>query len=155
MKDTRHLSNTELVPNRVEGYKWVDGRFRHASVMNPVVETSNGGLMSTVLDLAKWDAALVSGRILRPETRREMWSPVKLANGTVVPSYGLGFGLTPFRGKARIGHTGKIPGFASAYTHIVPERVTVIVLMNADQEDEGASLAGEMANEIASYYFRE
>jgi len=36
-----------------------------------------GGVRSTVLDLAKWDAALHTGQILKPASLKLMWTPVK------------------------------------------------------------------------------
>ncbi len=67
--------------------------------------------MSTVLDMAKWDAALYSEKLLKKSTLEQMWTNAKLNNGEIVPGYGLGFGLTPFLGRKRVGHTGGGPGF--------------------------------------------
>ena len=149
MSETRLINYTELVANRANGYSWRNGAYRNARQMNPVVEFATGGLISTVLDMAKWDAALNGERLLKRTTFKEMWKNAKLNNGNVVPSYGLGFGLTPFRGRKRVGHTGGIPGFATALQHFLDEKITVIVLTNADQP----SGVGEMANEIAAFYF--
>ena len=79
-----------------------------------------------------------------------MWTNAKLNNGQIAPSYGLGFGLTAFRGHKRVGHTGGYTGFATVISRFIDDKVTVIVLTNADQE---GFLIGDIANEIASYYF--
>lgn len=99
--------------------------------------------------MAKWDAVLYTEKLLKKTSLDQMWTNAKLNNGQIVPSYGLGFGLTPFRGHKRVGHTGGGPGFVSAITRFIDDRVTVIVLANADK---GISI-GEMANEIASLFF--
>jgi D-alanyl-D-alanine carboxypeptidase len=65
-----------------------------------------------------------------------MWTNAKLNNGQVVASYGLGFDLTPFRGRKCVGHTGGGPGFVAAYTRFIDDKVTVIVLANADREGD-------------------
>lgn len=150
MNDTRHHTNTKLIANRASGYSWKNGAYRNADWVNPVVEFSNGGLISTVLDLAKWDASLYTGKLLKRTTFELMWTNAKLNSGEIVPSYGLGFGLTPYQKRKRVGHSGGGPGFATAITRFVDDKVTVIILSNADQE---GFLIGEMANEIASYYF--
>ena len=46
---------------------------------------SAGALVSTVGDLAKWNAALDTDRILTAASRAQMWTPVKLNNGTNAP----------------------------------------------------------------------
>ncbi len=150
MRDTRHHSNTELIANRAGGYSWKNGAYRNANRMNPVVEFSNGGLVSTVFDLAKWDAALYTQKLLKRATLEQMWTNAKLNNGEIVPSYGLGFGLTPFFGHRRVGHSGGGPGFATAFTRFIDDKVSVIILTNADQDD---FLISEMANEIAAFHF--
>lgn len=128
MKDTRMMNYSELVPNRASGYSWLGGAFHNSEQMNPIVELSGGGLMSTVLDLAKWDAALDTHALLKEGTLKEMWTNARLNNGEIVPSYGMGFGLTPYMGHKRMGHTGGIPGFASGLSRFPDDRLTVIVL---------------------------
>jgi len=150
MRDTRLNSYAELIPNRADGYSWHDGRFRNAKLF-PLFEFANAGLVSTVLDMAKLDAALYTEKLLKKATLEQMWTYTKLNNGQIVTSYGLGFGLTPFRGRRRVGHSGGGGfGFATTITRLIDDKVTVIVLTNADQE---GFLISDMANEIASFYF--
>jgi CubicO group peptidase (beta-lactamase class C family) len=149
MNDTRLITYSELIPNRADGYNWENGSFRHASQLS-VFEFSNGGLVSTVLDMAKLDIAFTSEKLLKRVTLEQMMTNAKLNNGEIVPSYGLGVGLTPFRGRKRVGHTGGGGlGFATAVTHFINEKVTVVMLTNANQSGG----VGEMANEIAEFYF--
>ncbi|MCA1626288.1 MAG: beta-lactamase family protein [Acidobacteria bacterium] len=150
MNDTRLITYTELIPNRADGYSWQNGSFRHAP-QSSVFENSNGGLVSTVLDMAKLDIALTSEKLLRRATLEQMITNAKLNSGEIVPGSGLGFGLTPFRGRKRVGHNGGGGlGFATSLTHFFNEKVTVVVLTNANQP---AGSVGEMANEIAAFYF--
>lgn len=150
MKETRMINYAELVPNRANGYSWRNGAFRNSQQMNPVGEFSNGGLISTVLDMAKWDAALYTEKLLKRTTLEQMWTNAKLNNGQIVPSYGIGFGLTPFRGRKRVGHTGGIPGFSSGMSRFIDDKLTVILLTNVAHGDFNV---GEMTNEIAAFYF--
>ncbi len=150
MRDTRLDNSAEIIPNRADGYTWHNNGFRNAERPNPTLSFSIGGLISTVLDLAKWDAALYTEKLLKKSTLEQMWTYTKLNNGQIVSDYGLGFNLTPFRGHKRVGHSGGHTGFATTITRFVDDKVTVIVLTNADQE--GSSIS-EIAKEIASYYF--
>src|SRR3954462_7878356 len=49
----------------------------------------SGAFLSTALDIAKWEIALQTDRILTPSSKKDMWTPVKLNNGT---NYDNGFG---------------------------------------------------------------
>ena len=55
----------------------------------------SGAFLSTVLDLAKWDAVLYTDKILSESSRRQMWTPVTLNDGTTSP-YGFGWELAMF-----------------------------------------------------------
>lgn len=87
---------------------------------------SHYGIMSTVLDMAKWDAALTSEKILKQSSLKLMWTPVKLNNGQTNP-YGFGWKLHDQRGHAIVGHSG-ITG--TEITRFVNDSLTVIVLTN-------------------------
>ncbi len=149
MNETHLLTFDELIPNRAAGYSWRDGAFRNARQVKLATQLGNSGLVSTVIDMAKWDASLYTDKLLKPASLDQMWTNATLKNGQIVSSYGLGFGLTPFRGRRRVGHTGGGPGFVSAYSRFIDDKVTVIVLANADQEE---IRIGEIANEIASLF---
>ncbi len=78
-----------------------------------------------------------------------MWTNTKLNNGQMADG-GLGFGLTPYQGHKRVGHSGGAAGFATTISRFVDDKVTVIMLTNADQD---GFLISDIANEIASFYF--
>ena len=104
---------------------------------------ASGAFLSTVLDLAKWDAELSTARILQGESRRQMWTPVRLNDGSPAP-YGFGWHVDTFRGHRRIRHGGGLPGFVSEYARFEDDRVTIIVLTNGDDIDL-PSLVGGLA----------
>jgi hypothetical protein len=66
MDRTRLLSQADLISNRVDGYVWEGGAHQNVPAPSPVAEFSFGGLVSTVGDLARYDAALVGGWLLGP-----------------------------------------------------------------------------------------
>lgn len=150
MRDTRLNSYNQLLKNRADGYSYSDGKFRNAWLL-PLFEFASAGLVSTVLDMAKLNIAFTSEKLFRRATLEQMMTNAKLNSGEIVPSYGLGVGLTPFRGRKRIGHNGGGGfGFATSLTHFINEKVTVVVLTNTNQP---TGSIGEMANEIAAFYF--
>ena len=94
-----------------------------------------------MLDLAKWDALLYTDKILSDSTRRQMWTPVTLNNGTSYP-YGFGWELGEIRGHKLVHHKGGMPGFRAAFARLVDDQLTIIVLMNLDDVDVDSIVHG-------------
>ena len=98
----------------------------------------SGAFMSTAVDMAKWEMALQSERILKASSKAEMWKPVILNDGQTYP-YGFGWELDDFppgpapTGVRSIRHEGTIPGFRPAFTRLPSNGLTVIVLSNLDR----------------------
>lgn len=138
MKSTYPLNTKEHLPNRARGYADNDKLDETDDwlALHPA-----GGFLSTVLDLAKWDAALDSGEILSESSRRQMWTPVRLNDGTSHP-YGLGWELDRLNGHVCVRHGGSLSGFRSEFSRFPDVRLTVIVLMNLDDVDWAAIVSG-------------
>lgn len=146
MADT-HLQRRPPLPDVAQGYRWTAGRYEAVPPFDPMVDEANGALVSTVLDLVRWDAALDAHRLLAAATRDTMWTPVPVRTGAA--PYGLGFGLTPFAGRRRVGHTGGGGGFATAFSKFPDDRLTVIMLANGELPSGAVQV---FANEIAAGY---
>ncbi len=87
------------------------------------------GLVSTVLDLAKFDAALSDDRnlLLEPETRSLAWAQ------TATRPTGLGWFVQTYNGEKLVWHFGVAPGAYSSLILKVPSRrLTLILLANSD-----------------------
>ena len=90
------------------------------------------GIVSTVRDLARLDAALDAGDILLPDTLAAAWTPAVGASGTTLPT-GLGWFTQNYRGSRVIWHFGVLPNAYSALIVKVPShRATMILLANSD-----------------------
>jgi CubicO group peptidase (beta-lactamase class C family) len=132
-------TNTKIVlANRAQGY--VDNNALRDAAAWPALRPS-GAFLSTVLDLAKWDAALITGGILTDSTRRQMWTPVTLNDGSSAP-YGFGWMLANVRGHRLVHHPGGMPGARADIARFVDDELTVIVLMNLDDVDIDAIVLG-------------
>ena len=139
MNATRTTNMTELVQNRANGYVWRDGKLRNADIYFAL--RPSGAFLSSVLDLAKWDAALYSDKILKQSTRDQMWSPVKLNNGASHP-YGFGWELGAVGGHRRVQHGGSLPGFRASLARFVDDKLTVVVLTNGDNANPSSIALG-------------
>jgi CubicO group peptidase (beta-lactamase class C family) len=152
MTHTRLNDPQAVIPNRAQGYDWKDGRLRNRPAITAAAAFSSGSLVSTAEDLARFDAALYTGQLLKPDTREQMWTPLKIADGSSpgllgFPAYGLGWGLSEHDGRRSVWHGGQTLGFRSAFTRFPDDRLTVIVLANlssANADGLAFSLAGMM-----------
>lgn len=129
MNATRSTTVSEIVPHRATGYWVKDGRMQNATEY--IALRPSGAFLSSVLDLAKWDAALYTDKILKTLTRDQMWVPVKLNNGNTHP-YGFGWEVETLAGHKLVKHGGSLPGFRAAFLRFIDDKISVVVLTNGD-----------------------
>jgi CubicO group peptidase (beta-lactamase class C family) len=112
----------------------VDSRGRSERADMPATSmTAVGGLVTTVRDLAKFDAALDTELLLRFETRDLAWSPAVNGQGAVTPT-GLGWFVQNYRGEKLVWHFSLVPNAYSALVIKLPARkLTYILLANSDR----------------------
>ena len=93
---------------------------------------ADGDIVSTASDLARFDAALMDGKLVKPATFAEMQSSV-VAAPRLGPGvrYGLGLALLPSGGETFVGHHGGVPGFAAENEMLPAQRYAVVVLSDA------------------------
>lgn len=136
-------------PNQVESYLYPT--FYSTELVNTntlketflIVEKSNfygnGGIVSTALDLQKFQKALFDNRILGKKELEEALTPTKLNNGTPVSytidgkelSYGLGWAMYTDESEGKIVfHDGSITGLTSILLHNITKNQSVILLSN-------------------------
>lgn len=129
MTATRTTTVTDLVPHRARGYTWRDSAYVNAPEY--LALRPSGAFLSTVLDLAKWDAALYGDRVLTTASRQAMWTPTPLTDGKT-SGYGFGWTLDSLDGRWHVHHGGSLPGFRAELARFPNDSLTVIVLTNAD-----------------------
>jgi CubicO group peptidase (beta-lactamase class C family) len=146
MNSTRATTMTDIIPNRASGYAWRNNKFQNASIYFAL--RPSGAFLSSVLDLAKWDAALYSDKIFKSSIRDQMWMPVKLNNGDTHP-YGFGWELSTVAGHRHVHHGGSLPGFRAQLSRFVDDKLTVIVLTNGENANPNQIAIG-----IAAHYIQ-
>jgi CubicO group peptidase (beta-lactamase class C family) len=145
MTATRTTTTTALVARRARGYTWREGRYENAAEFLAV--RPSGAFLSTVADLAKWDAALAEDRVLTRASREQMWKPMRLTTGALT-EYGFGWQLGDVDGHRRVHHGGSLPGFRAEMALFPDDGLTVILLTNADGAQPDTLAAG-----VARIYF--
>lgn len=99
----------------------------------PELETSAAaGVVSTVLDVARFSVALDQNRLLSPQTRAAMFTPSRANSGQPLP-YGLGWFVQDIAGRRVVWHYGWWPDAYSSLLIKVPEQeLTMVLLANSD-----------------------
>lgn len=148
MADTRIYSWDAIVPHRAAGYLRDGAGWRNGEYIAPsVLGYPGGGILSTVGDLAKWDIALTNGKVLSPDSRRQMWTPARLNSGAAT-GYGFGWAMGTIEGHPHQNHTGSHgSGFSSIILRFPSDRLSVIVLCNL-----GGADTFRIAQGIAGHY---
>ena len=103
--------HTQLIPHRAVGYQPTASGFRLSQPELDVV--GDGGVYSTIEDLAKWDANFESGRVGGKEGVAELEEPGRLNNGQTIP-YALALTVGDMAGIGTFSHRGAYGGYRSA-----------------------------------------
>jgi CubicO group peptidase (beta-lactamase class C family) len=147
MTSTRRDIPSELITNSAALYEAQSNRTVNCRWVNPTLfNNGDGGLLTTVVDMAKWDAALYPGKLFKSSALEQIWSPVSFG-GTALKHYGFGWYLNE-TGAHRIAlHGGGRPGSSTQISRFLDDKITVVVLMNRSGIN-----AERMAHFIAAFY---
>jgi CubicO group peptidase (beta-lactamase class C family) len=88
------------------------------------------GVVTTIRDLARWDANFYAPRVGTRALQDSMSAPSHLADGTTL-GYGMGLYLGRYRGRRMISHAGSDPGYKADFIRFPEDSLTVSVLCNA------------------------
>jgi CubicO group peptidase (beta-lactamase class C family) len=130
MTRTRTNDLRAVIRDRAQGYEWDGKELRNGEYTSPTQPFAAGMLVSTVGDLAKWDAALANHTLLDESTLAKMWTPTRLGKGEA--GYGFGWGVSKVAGHRLVSHGGGIPGFSTEISRFIDDKLTVIVLTNLE-----------------------
>jgi len=108
-----------------------------------------GELAMTARDLALWDTSMIAQSLLKPESYRQMFTELKLANGKGT-HYGLGVDVRDLSGHREIEHSGEVSGFVSDNAVLVDDGAAVVVLTNQDAINAALTIARLMAPLVAA-----
>jgi len=139
--DERVVAFAALVPQIAKAYQVDESGHATLSAIPTDPLNASVGLITTVRDLAKFDAALDQAVLLRPETVIGAWSARVGATGLPQPM-GLGWFSQIVDGQPVVWHFGYTPNASSALLLKLPNRhITFILLANSDALSAQFSLA--------------
>jgi D-alanyl-D-alanine carboxypeptidase len=138
MESARVFTEDAIVPNRAASYRREGGQWKNQEYVSPSLNRrADGSVILTVLDLARWDAALDSNQLLNQSNLDLMWTPAKTNNGKTHP-YGFGWALGGSPGHRRVSHGGHSQGFLTEIKRHIDDRLTVAVLTNREGANPAA-----------------
>ena len=120
------------VADRAYGYSEANGQWTRTDQSVTSATRGDGGIYSSVEDLAKWDAALYDDRLLSDASRKLAFSPhVKVTGEPYEASYGYGWRITG----DTLWHSGESIGFRNVIVRWPKQRLTVILLSNRNEPE--------------------
>jgi CubicO group peptidase (beta-lactamase class C family) len=125
------------------------GGFDPAPATDPSFKLPGAGFLSTAEDLARFGAALLGPSLLSDSSRRELFGPVPLADGTPT-RYALGFQALNEDGRRVMLQPGGGPGIAGWLAVYPDDEIVVAILSNAT----GAPLGDAVRRAVASAFLR-
>ncbi|MGH9799457.1 MAG: serine hydrolase, partial [Blastocatellia bacterium] len=152
MNQSFYDNTQRIIPRRAAGYSKSGGKYANAEYLSMSHPHAAGSLMSTVDDLAKWDAALYTEKPVKQDSLKKAWTPFVM-NGGKVTKYGYGWAINTLEGERMITHGGGINGFTCDAVRLPDSKVYVAILTN--REGGVGSLAQKIAAKVAGKEMRD
>ena len=120
------------VPHRAWGHSEASGAWTRTDQSSTSAVLGDGGIYSSIDDLARWDAALYDDRLLSDASRALAFGKQMPVPGeTAVSHYGFGWRI----GGERRWHSGETIGFRNVIVRWPAQRLTVILLSNRNEPE--------------------
>lgn len=109
----------------------LDREFKTTKISYPQGFSTAAGLISTVLDMAKYDIAIDQNKFLNKETQQLAFTPTRSTKGAELP-YALGWFTTNYQGTKLLWHYGYWTGNSSFILKVPERNMTFIIMANSD-----------------------
>jgi CubicO group peptidase (beta-lactamase class C family) len=114
--------------NRAYGYSLIAGKWTRTDQSVTSATRGDGGVYSNVADMAKWDAALYTDKLLDAESRKLAFTPKDPVDDPDV-LYGFGWRLSG----GTTWHSGETMGFRNVVIRWPERHLSVVILSNRNQ----------------------
>jgi CubicO group peptidase (beta-lactamase class C family) len=145
MSNTGYDRHDTVLKNRATGYSFRNGKRVNSEYLNMTIPHAAGALYSTVEDLFAWNEALFSDKLLSAKSREAMMTVDK-------DNYAYGLAVNQQFNRKMVSHGGGINGFNTILARFPEEKVTIVVLRNADY---GYPDPGKIGQGLAAIVFGE
>lgn len=133
MKRAWFTRSERIYPDAARGYSefMLGLPIEHAWPADSTWWDAAGALSMSAADLAKWDVALDSGRVVTPADFKRMSTSAVLADGKPT-NYGFGLGIGSTYGHRAVVHDGLVSGFRAENLTFPQDRAAIVLLTNGD-----------------------
>jgi CubicO group peptidase (beta-lactamase class C family) len=142
------------VTHRAYGHSKEGNTWKETDQSSTSATLGDGGIYSSLTDLAKWDEALAQHPLLTEKEMQSALTPAQLTSGAqpkwpansdrpqgTPVSYGFGWFLDPYRNHARMWHYGDTLGFHTYIARFPGDHLSIIILTNrTDLDPESLAL---------------
>jgi len=143
MANTGEDNYKEILTNRASGYMRRKDYLQHSDWIYMPLLTGGGNLYSTLNDLAKWDQALTSQKLLSTISYEKMYT-VCLSN------YAYGWQVFNDGSGLQFRHSGGAPGFSAHILRMPSERICIVVLSNVVRNHHNPNRVVSIASNLLS-----
>ena len=116
------------VTNRAYGYSEINGKWTRTDQDTTSATRGDGGVYSSIDDLAKWDAALYTDKLLNADSRRAAFTGHTATDDPTI-AYGFGWRITG----DTVWHSGESMGFRNVIVRWPKQHLAVIILSNRNR----------------------
>jgi CubicO group peptidase (beta-lactamase class C family) len=142
-----YVKGASTVPNRAYGYTGdSSGHFRRTDQSSTSATLGDGGIYTSVTDMAKWIDALDNATLVDAATMQRAWSPTMLTTGKE-SGYGYGWFVATVNGELQLRHHGESTGFTNGILKYPKRKLSIVVLTNRTGGEPWA-----MADSIAALF---
>lgn len=146
MNATTDRDPRQVIVNRAGGYEQTTNHVHINRDYDVTDVFAAGAIVSTVKDLARWNAALDSHQLLTAASKELWWTPGRLNDGTAI-EYGFGWRIGRQDGHRTVRHSGSTAGFSATLQRYPEDRLAVILLTNT-----GEQIAPKLADKVAGFF---
>jgi CubicO group peptidase (beta-lactamase class C family) len=148
MDATQSIEPEDVIPPRLSiGHQWQEKNKRYQT--KPPIFAISAGIITTLIDMAKWDAALYTEDLVSQATLKQIWTPYTLTGHEPDTSgYGFGWAIKEEAGTIIVGHKGYFEGRSATFVRFISKKLSLIVFTNGGSVDQ----TEEIALETAGYY---
>jgi CubicO group peptidase (beta-lactamase class C family) len=139
MTSTRMEDPAVLIPNRVRGYRYVDGQVRNSEFVDVSSRFAAGASRGTVPDLLRFGTALCEGRLISPASMALMRTPMRTSDGKIAgfprtDGYGMGWSVLGQGKDCVLFHDGGQPETRTMLIVDPQARLTVASAQNYERD---------------------
>ena len=140
--------HTQPVRGRAYAYSPLTGGRYAINVWNNDL-VGQGGVMTTVVDLAKWDENFSTGQVGGEGFLKRQLERGKLNSGTI-PSYAFGMHVGAYRGADLVEHPGSTGGYRAVLSRFPKQKTTIAALCNVTD-----AAPATLVRRVADYLLRD